>query len=263
VLAVQFGWRWAFGAMGALGLILAAMYLGLINERKLAKYKIADVAGEGGKVEEGKRAKLSTLFSTPSVVLAYIGSGLQLFITGALFAWLPSYFNRAYGMKADRAGAVAALFILIIGVGMIGCGMITDRASRTKADRKWTTAIVFSALSLVFVGGAFLLKPGSAQLLLLALGSFFCAGTAGPAGAMVARLTHESIRATAFGTFTFFNNLLGLAAGPLVTGALADRVGLDRALLYGACISAVSVIALLAGRKLFPASLKRLEGQGK
>jgi len=263
VLAVQFGWRWAFGAMGALGLILAAMYLGLINERKLAKYKIADVAGEGGKVEEGKRAKLSTLFSTPSVVLAYIGSGLQLFITGALFAWLPSYFNRAYGMKADRAGAVAALFILIIGVGMIGCGMITDRASRTKADRKWTTAIVFSALSLVFVGGAFLLKPGSAQLLLLAFGSFFCAGTAGPAGAMVARLTHESIRATAFGTFTFFNNLLGLAAGPLVTGALADRVGLDRALLYGACISAVSVIALLAGRKLFPASLKRLEGQGK
>ena len=35
---------------------------------------------------------------------------------------------------------------------------------------------------------------------------------------MVANLTPESIRATAFGTLTLANNLLGLAAGPLVVG---------------------------------------------
>lgn len=262
VLAVQFGWRWAFGAMGAFGLILAAMYLGLINERKLAAHKIEDVQGEGGNVEAGKRAKLRTLFSTPSVVLAYIGSGLQLFITGAMFAWLPSYFNREYGMAPDRAGGVAALFILIIGVGMIGCGMITDRVSRNKPMSKWNTAIVFALLSMVLLAGAFTVKPGGAQLILLAVGCFFAAGTTGPAGAMVARLTHESIRATAFGTLTFFNNLLGLAAGPLVTGALADRVGLDKALLYGSLVSVVAIAALLAGRKAYPSSLKRLEGQG-
>ena len=41
---------------------------------------------------------------------------------------------------------------------------------------------------------------------------------------MVSNLTHESIRATALGTLSVANNLLGLAAGSLVTGILADRV---------------------------------------
>ena len=70
------------------------------------------------------------------------------------------------------------------------------------------------------------MHPGGAQLLLLAVGIFFAAGTSGPAGAMVANLTRESIRSTAFGTLTLANNLLGLAAGPLVVGILADRFGL-------------------------------------
>ena len=43
---------------------------------------------------------------------------------------------------------------------------------------------------------------------------------------MVANLTPASIRATAFGTLTLANNLLGLAAGPFVVGLLADRIGL-------------------------------------
>ena len=83
-------------------------------------------------------------------------------------------------------------------------------------------------MSLVGLGLAFSMHPGGAQLLLLAVGIFFAAGISGPAGAMVANLTHESIRATAFGTLTLANNLLGLAAGPLVTGILADKFGLVR-----------------------------------
>ena len=72
-----------------------------------------------------------------------------------------------------------------MGVGMIVCGAVTDRLSRHVAIRKWTTAIVYSAVSLVFLGVGFSLPPGGAQLLLLAVGIFFAAGTAGPAGAMV------------------------------------------------------------------------------
>jgi MFS family permease len=206
----------------------------------------------------GGRAKLRTLFSTPSVIAAYVGSGLQLFIAGSLFAWLPSYLNRAYGLAPDKAAGIAAIAILFMGLGMIVCGAVTDRLSRHVPIRKWTTAIVYTTASLVFLGVGFSLQPGGAQLLLLAVGIFFAAGTTGPAGAMVANLTHESIRATAFGAMTLANNLLGLAAGPLITGILADRIGLVGAMKIVPVVAVGALIALLIGRKYYATSLAKV-----
>ena len=162
------------------------------------------------------------------MICAYVGSGLQLFMAGALFAWLPSYLNRAYHLRPDKAGIAAAGFILLMGVGMIVCGVITDRLTKKVAIRKWTAALVFTTISLVALGLGFAQGAGPLQIALIAVGAFFTGGTTGPAGAMVANLTPASIRATAFGTLTLANNLLGLAAGPLVVGAIADKVGLVR-----------------------------------
>ena len=138
-----------------------------------------------------------------------------------------------------------------MGTGMIVCGAVTDRLARTVAIRKWTTAIVYTAASLVFLGIGFSLPHGGAQLLLLAIGIFFAAGTAGPAGAMVANLTHESIRATAMGTLSLANNLLGLAAGSLITGILADKFGLVGAMKIVPIVAVGALIALLIGRKYY------------
>ena len=210
----------------------------------------------------GERAKLRTLFSTPSVIAAYVGSGLQLFIAGSLFAWLPSYLGRAYGLAPDKAAGIAAIAILFMGVGMIVCGAVTDRLARTVAIRKWTTAIVYTAASLVFLGIGFSLPHGGVQLLLLAIGIFFAAGTAGPAGAMVANLTHESIRATALGTLSLANNLLGLAAGSLITGILADKFGLVDAMKIVPIVAVGALIALLIGRKYYAAQPRQGQRSG-
>jgi MFS family permease len=257
-LAVQFGWRWSFGAMAVLGLVLVALYRLLITDKKLDAHRVADVAEGEPVAVAGGRAKLRTLFSTPSVVFAYLGSGVQLFIAGSLFAWLPSYLGRTYDLAPDKAAGIAAVAILFMGLGMIVCGWITDRLARRVAIRKWTSAIVFSLVSLVFLGAAFSLAPGGPQLLLLAIGIFFAAGTTGAAGAMVSNLTHESIRATAFGTLTLSNNLLGLAAGPLVTGILADRFGLATAMQIVPLAAVVALVFLVLGRRAYPASLAKV-----
>jgi MFS family permease len=101
------------------------------------------------------------------------------------------------------------------------------------------------------------MAPGGTQLILVAAGTFFAAGTAGPAGAMVANLTPASIRATAFGTLTLANNLLGLAAGPFVAGILADRLGLADAMQVVPFVSVLVIVALLVGLRAYPASLRR------
>ena len=256
ILAVHLGWRWSFGVMAVVGLVLVALYALLISDRKLAKAQHPDNVPSGATVAM-RRAKLRTLVSTPSVICAYVASGLQLFVAGSLFAWLPSFLNRAYGMAPDRAGVVAAGFILLMGLGMIGCGMVTDRLTRVTPIRKWTTALVYASVSLTVLPVAFAQDPGTVQLVLLSVGVFFSAGTTGPAGAMVANLTPASIRATAFGTLTLANNLLGLAAGPIVIGLVADQIGLVDAMRIMPLVSVPVIIALLIGRRAYPSSIQR------
>jgi predicted MFS family arabinose efflux permease len=257
ILAVQLGWRWSFAVMAIIGLVLVALYWLLVNDDKLSRSQHPGNVPAGPVAAAPRRAKLRTLVSTPAVICAYVGSGLQLFVVGALFAWMPSYLGRAYHLAPNKAAVGAAGFILLMGAGMIICGIITDRLTKRVPIRKWTTALVYASLSLVLLPLGFAQAPGTLQLALVAAGAFFAAGTTGPAGAMVANLTPASIRSTAFGTLTLANNLLGLAAGPLVVGILADRMGLVDAMKIVPLISIPAIIALLIGRRAYPSSIRR------
>lgn len=260
ILAVHLGWRWSFGVMAVIGLVLVALYAALVTDGKLARHQHPGNTAEQQAVRP-QRAPLRTLVATPSVICAYVGSGLQLFVAGTLFAWLPSFLNRGYGLRPDKAGIAAAGFILLMAVGMVVTGLLTDRVAHDRAQLKWLTGIGYAAASLVLLSTAFMLQPGVAQLVLLAAGAFVAAGTTGATTAMVANLTDPSVRATAFGTLTLANNLLGLAAGPIVTGMLADHLGLAGAMRVVPWVSVAAILALVVGRRTYPSSLRRVTGE--
>ncbi|PKT68500.1 multidrug DMT transporter permease [Streptomyces populi] len=259
-VAEHLGWRWAFGVMGIFGLVLAAVYGVVVTEKRLAPE--GGSTGSGSESEPGPQGRLRVLlprlFSSVSVISAYVGSGLQLFIAASLMAWLPSYFNRYYDMPTAKAGATAGVFILVIGVGMIGGGIVSDRISRAFPIRKWAVAIGCSLGSLALLMTAFRLPTGPLQLAVLAAGALLSAGTAGPATAMVANLTPAAISATAFATLTLANSLLGLAPGPALTGALADDMGLLGALRVIPLTALVATLAFLVGRHFYERDLLRL-----
>ncbi|MFJ1601781.1 MFS transporter [Streptomyces sp. NPDC088253] len=257
-VAQQFGWRWAFGVMGIFGLVLAGVYGCVVTEKRLAPPASSTDAKTDAGPRGDLRALLPRLFSSVSVISAYVGSGLQLFIAAALMAWLPSYFNRYYGMTTAKAGATAGVFVLIIGIGMIVGGIASDRIAQAFPIRKWSVAIACSIGSLVLLMTAFRLPTGPPQLVMLAAGALLSAGTAGPAAAMVANLTPASISATAFATLTLANSLLGLAPGPAATGALADGMGLLGALRIVPLTALAATVAFLIGRHYYDRDLRRL-----
>ncbi|HEY2658417.1 MAG TPA: MFS transporter [Caulobacteraceae bacterium] len=228
-LAGAVGWRWSFVAMALFGLALAIIYPLVVRPRRL------DVPARLGRVQAGPvrrrgPAPLMSLVSAPSVVAAYVGSGLQLFVSAAVLAWIPSYLNRYYALKPDRASIAAAAFVLVSGVGMIACGMLSDRLGRGAPERKIVLACIYCLLTAMLLGVGFRVPAGPLQLALIAAGMFVSAGVTGPSGAMVANLTHPAVQGAAFATLTLSNNLLGLAPGPFITGALADRTSLLGAL---------------------------------
>ena len=260
VVATHFGWRWSFGAMAIFGFTLVILYAIIVRESKISS--AAQNAARSGQAPALQRPKLRAIFSglisSRSVIAAYIGSGLQLFIMAAMLAWLPSFLNRYYGLPTDKAGVAAAAFILIGAIGMTVCGVVTDRVSRSMPGRKWTVAIAYSLISAGLLLLGFMLPPGTAQLVLIALGMAMVAGTTGPAGAMVANLTHPSIHATAFATLTLANNLLGLAPGPFVTGILADRIGLMGAMQIVPLIALGAATAFTIGKRYYADDLQRI-----
>jgi MFS family permease len=261
VVAVHLGWRWSFGAMACFGIVLVFAYMSIVTDKRIAsqRHDRVGAASAGKSARAGFRATLCGLFSTVSVVCAYIGSAMQLFIMASVLAWMPSFLNRYYGLPADKAAVSAAGFLLLGGVGMIVCGIVTDRVSKSHPERKWLTAIAYCVLSLVLLGIGFRLQAGPLQLVMLGAGIFVVAGTSGPAGAMVANLTPPAIHAPAFATLTLVNNLLGMAPGPLVTGYIADRIGLPGALQLVPLAAAIATLMFVIGKRHYERGLRRVE----
>ena len=240
-IAASHGWRTAFAVIGVAGLLLAALYALVVRESRIRQ----DDEGERAKVTF---SSLKALFAGRALNLTYVASGLQLFVAGAIPAWLPTYFVRYYDLPLAEATGLAAIFLAIGGAGMVGCGIASDRLVRDNSQRARMSAI-FCLGSALLVGAAFALGHGTAQLVLLGLAMFFAASTAGPAGAMVANLTPAALHGTAFAVLTLANNAFGLAPGPILTGWFADRIGLLGALqLLPAASLAAALIFTLASR---------------
>lgn len=263
VFAARFGWRSAFVAMAIFGAALVVTYALTVNERRLRGSDAAakELRNNRPGFSLSLRNLFAGLFSSTSVICAYIGSGLQLFIMAAVIAWMPSYLNRYYAMTPDKAGVTAAVFVLIGAIGMVICGVLTDRVSRHSPPRKLAMAIAYCLTTAVILGVAFQLTPGFGQLVAIGIGMFLVAGTCGPAGAMVANLTPTPIHATAFATLTLANNLLGLAPGPLLTGVLADRFGLLDAFKFIPVMALFAAFTFWMARAHYAKDIARVQQQ--
>jgi MFS family permease len=253
ILAAKFGWRLAFAGMAVFGMLLTLVYPLIVKERRIAlvanQINRVDTKGVGG------RPRLRTLFDSRSVICAYIGSGVQVFISGALLAWLPSYLHRVYDMSVAKAALVAAVFVLSSAAGMTIFGNLSDRFGTDAPAKKLSLAVAYCLACFVLLSVAFQLPAGSPQLALIGLGMFVGAGTVGPAGAMVANLTPAALHGTAFATLSLANNLLGLAPGPIVVGLLADAYGLTTALQLVPFVSLLSAATFALATRCYKRDL--------
>ena len=240
-VAAAHGWRMAFLAIGVGGLVLAITYPWLVRELRLPQESDREH-------DQAARPSFRALFAGRTLKCAYVGSGLQLFIAGALPAWLPTYFVRYYDLPLKDAASRAGLFLAIGGVGMVICGMISDRVVHS-SGRRATLSALYCVGCASTLTAALWFGPGIPQLILLGAAMFLAAATAGPAGAMVANLTPAALHGTAFAILSLANNAIGQAPGPIVTGWLADRIGLLGALQWLPLASMCAAVVFFIGAR--------------
>lgn len=252
-IAAQAGWRMAFFVIGAPGLLLALLFPLVVRDYQnvtLGTTPSAPLKARAG-------AAVRAIFAARSGNFAFLASGLQMMMPGMLIAWLPTYFGRYYEMDAKRAALMAGIAILAAGVGLLCGGGLADRLSARHPRRRALVPAVYSVLTAVVLVTAFALPPGPLAMGLVFVGALFAAAHGGCSGAIVCDVTHPAVRATVTATLALANNLLGLAPGPIIVGVLADRFGLQVALMLTPLLALLAAVCFVLVSRTYEADLAR------
>ncbi|HEX3308678.1 MAG TPA: MFS transporter [Streptosporangiaceae bacterium] len=238
--AAQWGWRAAFWMLALPGLVLAVLFL------RVRDYPTVRPA------RPGARAAVRALTRAPSAIGAMVGGALLLVVLSTLYTWLPTFLQRAYGMAPVRAGVLGSVVVLAGAVGTAGGAVLADWAARRDVRRRLVVPAAAGVASSALLGTAFLAVPvGSAQLLLILAGGATVTAAVGPAAAVVLDVVQPGLRATAVSVFVLVQNLFGLAIGPVLAGAIADRWGLTSALGAVAGLGVPAALALYSGSRAY------------
>ena len=261
LIAARWGWQAAFGVVGLPGLVMALLYLRVRDYKTVALTKTLDQAtrSAGGVLRHVGKA----LGRSPTVLFVCIGAAAQLVVVSALWSWLPSFLNRVHGIAPEQAGIKAALIVLCGAAGSVAWGALVDRAGTRRPRNKLVAMAALCLLSMAVLmlpfgaqAAGWALDP-STQFGLIAAGSFVATCTVGPVSAVVIDVIHPGVRATGSAVLALFQNLFGLAAGPLVAGALSDHFGLALALTLTPLFSIAAALAFLRAAGTYEADAAR------
>jgi MFS family permease len=258
VIAAKFGWKAAFGVVGFPGLALALLYL-FVRDYRTVKMATPQLEEARRSVWTAAGHIARALVRSRTMLWVCIGAPAQLLVVSAVWSWLPSFLNRVHGMTPEEAAKKAALVVFAGALGSVVWGALADRAGRERPARKLYTMAVLCLVTMLVLGFAFgapelgVALSQKAQFALIVLGGFLMTCTVGPVAAIVIDVVHPGVRATGASVLALSQNLLGLALGPVVAGALSDSLGLETALAVMPVFSLLAVGAfLLASRTYAP-----------
>jgi predicted MFS family arabinose efflux permease len=224
-IAAAYGWRIAFVAVSAPGILLSVLLLMFVREPARGR-------SEGDAHAPVSLPKAIAMFvASPALMLVSLAAGLGAFACYGLMAWVSAYLIRVLGMTLSEIGSWLSITLAVgLGAGIWASGVLTDRLA--PRDRRMFAIIPAVALAL---GAPFLLAAtlvddwrwalpmfGAA----LALSVFYLA----PTVAAVQQLVPADRRSTASAMMLLCLNLIGLGGGPVFLGIVSDAALAD----YGA-----------------------------
>ena len=219
-LADEFNWRLAFFVVGLPGIGLAALLYFTVKEP----------------IRGWSEGKMTTAVDTPPITAVAkllwtrvsfrhiaLAASLQAFLIYGIGNWLPSYFQRDYGLSLTTVGTWLALTAGFGGgLGSFFGGWLSDKlGARDVRWYLWTPAMLtFLIVPVITVA----LTSGSAlvALILTAPFNFLTAAYLGSIIAVSHSLVRSQMRALTSAVLFFVINLIGLGLGPLIVGAMSD-----------------------------------------
>ena len=223
-IAAAYGWRPAFIALGAVGVLGAILVMAIVREPRRGGLDatpaiVANVAAP----KASFTATVKMFFSSPTLLLAAFASGATQIVTygGGNFSTL--FLMREKGMTLKEVALYYALVVAIcMGGGIFVSGRVIDRfAHRTKAAYAVIPAITLAAAVPFFLG--FIWAPSwPLALLFLAGPTFLNYFYLSSAVTLVQNEVRADQRVLSGALLLLIMNLVGMGVGPTFVGAMSD-----------------------------------------
>jgi len=223
IIGQLYGWRWAFVAAGAPGLVLAVLLKILGNEP-------ARPAGPGEEFISGSlvAATIARIRTDKGLFHAFAGLTITGVVTFGALAWVPTFLIRAHGLTPAQTGIFLALSVGIGGgIGTFLSGRLADWLGRRHPHWRLTMVAAAIIIAKPFAIG-FLIVPATAvAMALFVVSSFLSVVFWGPTFAYVHGRVPNHMRPMATAVFLFGFNLIGVGVGPTVVGLVSDAASFD------------------------------------
>jgi predicted MFS family arabinose efflux permease len=218
-IAAAFDWRYAFIAIGSIGLVTAAAVRLFVREPVRGRFDV----GASQVAKSGFRETLRAFFSRKTLVLAALGSGATQMITYGMGNFTPLFLMREKGMTLREIAVWYALVAAFgIGTGMVVSGRVIDRMTRRSRAAYATVPALSLAIALPFYI-AFLKAPTWQLALVFLTGAFmlnyfYLAASV----ALVQEEVRPDQRVMSGALLLLVMNFIGLGLGPTFVGAASD-----------------------------------------
>lgn len=248
------GWRTAFVIIGLPGVLLSLLIAVTMREPVRGAADGKAVSGDHPTLRE----TLRYIWRQPALILAIFAGGASSAVVSNTI-WLPSLFQRIYGLSLAEAGGAVGLALLLAGpFGEIIGGQISDRLGRTGPAPVLRAVGGVSAMT-VLLGVAMLMSP----IVVVAIGvmvlwKIFATVFPPPTWELSQSLVEVRMRATSQAVMGIVSNLAGYGCGPAMTGFFSElyrpHFG-DQALRWALCTtfilfgSLAALLYMLAARR--------------
>ena len=257
----HFGWRSAFIASGAPGLLLVFLLLGTVREpMRGAADHISDASAAPRLLEVAR-----FLWTQPSFRWIALGCSLSAFGGYANLYFVPKFLIVSHHLTPIQVGVLLSLLTGVLGaIGTFLSGVIADRMG--KRDVRWYMYVpILSVLIAVPFGPVFFLYPSTAIALAAAMvPSLMGATYLGPSYAMAQGMVPVRMRAQTVGILLFILNMISLGLGPATVGYLSVLLkpafgddSLRYALMAGVVTSLLSTLCYLRATRTLKTDLTR------
>jgi len=263
-IAHEFGWRHVFTVMGALGLVMGAVWIKFMydpKEHPSVNEAEIDYIRQGGALvdlDSGKAAETASgpkwshirqLLQNRMMLGVYIGQYCINTLTYFFLTWFPVYLVKQRGLTILQAGFVATLPALCGFIGGVLGGFISDAILRRTGSLTLARKIPIVGgmlLSMAIIGCNYV--DGQALVVGLMAVAFFGKGIGALGWAVVSDTSPKEAGGVSGGLFNTFGNLSSITT-PIVIGyILAETGSFNGALVFvglNALVAAVSYLFIV------------------
>lgn len=227
IMGSAFGWRSTFLVTGIPGLLLAVLIVTTLKDKPRGSTEPELIAVKDRLKDTFSKESLIEVLKRKTMLFLFVQGFFGVFPWQIITYWFFAYMTDVRGFDPDSQLLIMLVALLTMVAGNLFSGLMSDWAFKKTLRGRAFFAGVSVAVGLVFFDLTIMTRGGVELFIIFGALTGFFIPMAGPAvNASIQDIALPEVRSTTQSVQVFVENV-GSAFAPLITGYLADIVGLE------------------------------------